>query len=67
MKIALSSAQEQLRAELRDYFAALVTPERRTALAQASGEFGSSGEFGDATAYKEVIRQVGRDGWLGIG
>ncbi len=61
MRIALTHEHEALRAELREYFAALVTPERRAALAMASGE------FGDADAYKEVIRQVGRDGWLGIG
>jgi alkylation response protein AidB-like acyl-CoA dehydrogenase len=61
MHIALTPEQEKLRAELRDYFTALVTPERRTALAA------SSGEFGDATVYKEVIRQIGHDGWLGIG
>ncbi len=61
MRIALTHEHEALRAELREYFVALVTPERRAALAMASGE------FGDADAYKEVIRQIGRDGWLGIG
>jgi alkylation response protein AidB-like acyl-CoA dehydrogenase len=61
MRIALSDEHEELRAELRDYFQRLVTPERRTALAMASGE------FGDAEVYKDVIREVGRDGWLGIG
>ncbi len=61
MHIALTPDQERLRAELRDYFGQLVTPERRTALAA------SSGEFGDAGVYKEVIREIGHDGWLGIG
>jgi alkylation response protein AidB-like acyl-CoA dehydrogenase len=61
LHIALTRDQERLRNELREYFDQLVTPERRAAL-QAS-----SGEFGDASVYKEVIRQVGRDGWLGIG
>jgi alkylation response protein AidB-like acyl-CoA dehydrogenase len=61
MRIALSDEHEELRAELRDYFQRLVTPERRNALAMASGE------FGDAEVYKDVIREVGRDGWLGIG
>ncbi|HET8561114.1 MAG TPA: acyl-CoA dehydrogenase family protein [Marmoricola sp.] len=61
MHIALTDEQERLRQELREYFAALVTPDVRSALAA------SSGEFGDARAYKEVIRQIGRDGWLGIG
>jgi alkylation response protein AidB-like acyl-CoA dehydrogenase len=61
MHVALTREQENLRHELREYFAELVTPERRTALASASGEFGEAG------AYKEVIRQLGKDGWLGIG
>ena len=61
MHIALTRDQERLRTELREYFDQLVTPERSAAL-QAS-----SGEFGDASVYKEVIRQVGQDGWLGIG
>ena len=72
MHIALTPEQERLRAELRDYFQALVTPERRLALAASSDSFSSSdsastGEFGDAEVYKEVIRQIGHDGWLGIG
>ncbi|WP_110205881.1 acyl-CoA dehydrogenase family protein [Nocardioides daejeonensis] len=61
MHIALTPEQEALRAELQSYFAELVTPERRAALAAATGE------FGDAKVYKEVIRQLGTDGWLGIG
>ncbi|HET7736234.1 MAG TPA: acyl-CoA dehydrogenase family protein [Nocardioidaceae bacterium] len=61
MHIALSPEQEALRAELREYFANLVTPEVRTALSQ------STGEFGDETVYKSIIRQIGHDGWLGIG
>lgn len=61
MRVALTPDQEKLREELRGYFADLVTPERRAALAAASGE------FGDARVYREVIRQLGEDGWLGIG
>ncbi|MDP3968118.1 MAG: acyl-CoA dehydrogenase family protein [Nocardioides sp.] len=61
MHVALTADQEDLRRELRSYFAELVTPERRAGLAAASGE------FGDAGVYKEVIRQLGSDGWLGIG
>jgi alkylation response protein AidB-like acyl-CoA dehydrogenase len=72
MQIALTPDQEALRAELREYFAALVTPERRAALAAATSDFngdkqGSGGEFGDAGVYKDVIREIGHDGWLGIG
>ena len=61
MHIALTPEQERLREELREYFAALVTPEVRAGLASATGE------FGDDDVYKEVIRQLGTDGWLGIG
>jgi 3-oxocholest-4-en-26-oyl-CoA dehydrogenase alpha subunit len=61
MHIALSDEHEKLRSEVREYFVDLVTPERRTALAAATGE------FGDGTVYKDVIRQMGHDGWLGLG
>ncbi|HUA41277.1 MAG TPA: acyl-CoA dehydrogenase family protein [Streptosporangiaceae bacterium] len=61
MHIAYTPEQEQLRQELREYFARLMTPERRAALASTSGE------YGDGEAYKEVVRQLGRDGWLAIG
>ncbi|QIK76654.1 acyl-CoA dehydrogenase family protein [Nocardioides piscis] len=61
MQVALSPEHLALQAELRDYFQALVTPERRRALSMATGE------FGDVETYKEVIRQLGSDGWLGIG
>jgi alkylation response protein AidB-like acyl-CoA dehydrogenase len=61
MHIALSDEHERLRSELRGYFADLVTSERRAALAAATGE------FGDGSAYRDVIRQMGQDGWLGIG
>ncbi|GAA4744617.1 acyl-CoA dehydrogenase family protein [Nocardioides endophyticus] len=61
MYIALTPDQERLREELREYFAALVTPEVKAGLAAATGE------FGDDAVYKKVIRQLGTDGWLGIG
>ena len=61
MHVALTPEQENLREELREYFAALVTPEVRAGLAAATGE------FGDETIYKQVIRRLGADGWLGIG
>jgi alkylation response protein AidB-like acyl-CoA dehydrogenase len=59
--LALTEAQENLRDELTAYFAELVTPEVKAGLASATGE------FGDAGAYKAVIKQLGTDGWLGIG
>ncbi len=61
MHLALTPSQESLKHELEEYFAQLVTPELTAALSA------SSGEFGDTEAYKSVIRQIGRDGWLGIG
>lgn len=64
MHVALTPAQEQLRSELNAYFAELVTPERRAALARASGEFGDEE---DKEVYLSTIRQIGADGWLGIG
>lgn len=61
MQIALTPDQERLREELREYFAALVTPEVKAGLSAATGE------FGDTDIYKDVIRRLGSDGWLGIG
>ncbi|GHF05837.1 acyl-CoA dehydrogenase [Amycolatopsis deserti] len=61
MRISYTPDQEELRGELRDYFARLMTPERREALA------GDGGEYGDGKAYKEIVRELGRDGWLAIG
>jgi alkylation response protein AidB-like acyl-CoA dehydrogenase len=57
MYIDDSKEQKQLRAELREYFAELVTPEVIEAC--------SGNESGDH--YKRVIRQMGKDGWLAIG
>jgi alkylation response protein AidB-like acyl-CoA dehydrogenase len=50
--------QEKLRDELREYFGALMTPERRAALRYGGGD------YGDGTAYREIVRQLGADGWL---
>jgi alkylation response protein AidB-like acyl-CoA dehydrogenase len=61
MHISYTPEQEQLRQELREYFARLMTPERRAGLAHADGE------YGDGETYKEVVRQLGYDGWLAIG
>jgi alkylation response protein AidB-like acyl-CoA dehydrogenase len=57
MYIALTDAQRNLQAELRAYFANLMTPERRAAI----------GEETMGPGYREIIRQMGRDGWLGVG
>jgi hypothetical protein len=55
--IELTAAQQALRAELRTYFATLVTPdERRAMLRERHG-----------TVYREIVRRMGRDGRLGVG
>ena len=59
MHLAYTPEQERLRAELQAYFAALMTPEIRAAL--RGGD-----DYGDGQAYKEVVRQLGRDGWLAL-
>jgi alkylation response protein AidB-like acyl-CoA dehydrogenase len=56
--IDLTSEQRSLQGELRAYFASLMTTERRAEL--KDGEAGGE-------AYREVVRQMGRDGWLGVG
>jgi 3-oxocholest-4-en-26-oyl-CoA dehydrogenase alpha subunit len=56
----LEETPEQLglRAELRAYYREILTPEIRAGLADG----GEGGEM-----WREVIRRVGSDGWLGIG
>ncbi len=60
MRIAYTPEQERLRLELRGYFADLMTPQRREALA-------AGGDYGSGEVYKEVVRQMGADGWLALG
>jgi alkylation response protein AidB-like acyl-CoA dehydrogenase len=60
MDLTYTPEQERLRQELRGYFAALMTPERRAALATPDGEYGSG------AAYRQVVRELGRDGWLAL-
>ncbi|WP_024793557.1 acyl-CoA dehydrogenase family protein [Tomitella biformata] len=61
MQITYTAEQEALRAELREYFANLITPERRALLSVQSGE------YGEGSVYRDVVRQMGRDGWLALG
>jgi alkylation response protein AidB-like acyl-CoA dehydrogenase len=57
---ALSADQLQIRQELRNYFSQLLTPDLRASLrAEADAEGGET--------YKQTVRQIGRDGWLGVG
>src|SRR5947209_334818 len=61
MEIAYTDAQRQLQQELREYFATLITPEVAEAMSSGQGEYGGGG------LYKQLVRQMGEDGWLGIG
>ncbi len=57
MFLTYTEEQSALRDELRAYFATLMTPARVESL--------SKGEL-DGPAYKEIVRQLGQDGWLGL-
>lgn len=61
MHITYTPEQQQLQEELRAYFAQLMTPERREALAATTGE------YGEGNVYREVVAQMGQDGWLTLG
>ena len=57
MFLDLTDPQLKLRQELRAYFATLISPaEREAMLTQRHG-----------TVYRDVVRRMGRDGWLGVG
>jgi 3-oxo-4-pregnene-20-carboxyl-CoA dehydrogenase beta subunit len=57
MTLHLTDEQLALRAELRAYFSGLMTDEEReTLLVQRHGP-----------VYRDVVRRMGRDGWLGVG
>ncbi|GAA4724447.1 acyl-CoA dehydrogenase family protein [Phytohabitans rumicis] len=61
MELRYTPEQERLRKELRGYFADLMTPELRAAFSSPDGEYGGG------TAYRDVVRRLGRDGWLALG
>jgi len=61
MRIGYTPEQEELRREVRSYFAKLMTPERTEALSMTSGEYGTG------NAYRETVAQMGHDGWLALG
>jgi alkylation response protein AidB-like acyl-CoA dehydrogenase len=58
MYIAYTEEQEALRKELRAYYEKLLTPALRKKL---------HAEHGIGPTHREVVRQMGADGWLGIG
>ncbi|HZZ96775.1 MAG TPA: acyl-CoA dehydrogenase family protein [Jatrophihabitantaceae bacterium] len=57
MQIELTEDQAALQDELRSYFASVVTPEEaRSMLVERHG-----------AVYRDVVKRLGRDGWLGVG
>ena len=58
MDLRETPAQQQLRKELRAYFAGLLPEDERRSV----GEAGVGGD-----RFREVVGMLGRDGWLGIG
>ncbi len=58
MHLEETAEQQALRKELRAYFQGLMTPAVRA-------ELGTVGE--GSPAFRRLVRQMGRDGWLGIG
>jgi alkylation response protein AidB-like acyl-CoA dehydrogenase len=57
MHVELTAAQRELRAELRDYFAGLISPEERQAMLRER----------HGPVFREIVRRMGRDGRLGVG
>src|SRR5215218_5003065 len=58
MYIGYSEEHEQLRRELRAYYERLLTPEVEEGLARGHGV---------GPVNRQIVRQMGEDGWLGIG
>ncbi|MEV7094451.1 acyl-CoA dehydrogenase family protein [Amycolatopsis sp. NPDC051045] len=57
MHVELTAAQQELRAELRAYFAGLISPEERRAMRRER----------HGPVFREIVRRMGRDGRLGVG
>jgi len=58
MRFQETAEQRALRAELRRYFATLLPPDQRDNL-EAPGA--------NAAVFRQVVRRLGQDGWLGLG
>ena len=58
MYIGYDENQEELRQTLRAYYEDLLTPEIRAELARGHGV---------GPMNRQIVRQMGKDGWLGIG
>ncbi len=57
MYVDLTPEQLELRKRLREYFAQLMTPERKAGIRNLEG----------GKIFRETVRQMGKDGWLGVG
>jgi alkylation response protein AidB-like acyl-CoA dehydrogenase len=57
MFLDLTDAQRSLQAELREYFATLISPPERELMLTAR----------HGAVYRDVVLRMGRDGWLGVG
>src|SRR5262245_27109342 len=60
MQLEFTPDQRALRQEIRRYYEDLFTPARRAA-------FDAEHEQMGGPVFRELVRQLGRDGWLGIG
>jgi alkylation response protein AidB-like acyl-CoA dehydrogenase len=60
MHIDFSPEQTLLRQQIRDYYCELFTPELRAAFDAEHEEMGGP-------VFRQIVGQMGRDGWLGIG
>ena len=58
MYIGLTDEQRQLQRDVRDYYKQLLTPEVRASLHGAGGV---------GPGMRKVVKQMGSDGWLGVG
>ncbi len=58
MYVGYDEEQQALRQQLRDYYTHLLTPEVQESLV---------GSMGVGPAMRKVVKQMGTDGWLGIG
>ncbi|WP_328442527.1 MULTISPECIES: acyl-CoA dehydrogenase family protein [unclassified Amycolatopsis] len=57
MHVELTTAQRELRTELREYFAGLISPEERQAMRRER----------HGPVFREIVARMGRDGRLGVG
>jgi alkylation response protein AidB-like acyl-CoA dehydrogenase len=57
MQVELTAAQQELRMELRSYFAGLISPAERSAMKRER----------HGPVFREIVRRMGRDGRLGVG